>query len=131
MLADPRDAEDAAQQALLNLFARASDFDSSREALPWVLAIAANECRTLRRRQGRRNEDALLDLEIAGSDCPEARVLAADERAAVEAIVGTLDPRDIETLRLAMDQRPPGATFRKRLERAISRFRARWRTQHG
>src|SRR5689334_6702592 len=48
------DAEDAAQNALVKIFARASELDPARPALPWVIAIAASECRTLRRRAGRR-----------------------------------------------------------------------------
>ncbi|MFZ5479474.1 MAG: hypothetical protein ACOZNI_22100 [Myxococcota bacterium] len=113
------------------MFARASGFDASRAALPWLLAIAANECRTMRQRRARRREDPLVDREPAAPDCPEALVLAADERAAIESVTGTLDALDAETLRQAMDQRPPGATFRKRLERAIGRFRDRWRAHHG
>lgn len=129
MLSEPRDAEDAAQQALLNLFSRASEFDPSRDALPWILAITANECRTLRKRTMRRRED-LIEPDVAGEEA-ESAWRTAEVRSAVEAVIGTLDARDAETLRLAMDDRPAGATFRKRLERAIVRFRARWRTQHG
>jgi hypothetical protein len=47
-LAGSPDAEDAAQTALMKVFSRACDFDPSRDALSWVLGIAAFECRTLR-----------------------------------------------------------------------------------
>src|SRR5215470_3388014 len=52
------EAEDAAQEALLRVFARASEFDPRRAALPWVLGIAFHQCRTQRRRWQRRREDA-------------------------------------------------------------------------
>ena len=53
------DAEDAAQAALTNVFARAAEFDASRDALSWVLGIVAYECRTLRQRARRRNHRRL------------------------------------------------------------------------
>ncbi len=130
LLPSEADAEEATQQALLQLFEHASDYDSGRDALPWVLAIAGNAARTLRQRHARRREDFEV-LERSVDAEAEDRLLAAELRAAVEVTLGTLDALDAETLRLAMDQRPTGATFRKRLERAIRRFRAAWRTQHG
>ena len=49
MLANPLDADDAAQEALLRVYANAAAFDPTRDAVPWVLGVAAYECRTLRR----------------------------------------------------------------------------------
>src|SRR5260370_788744 len=57
-LVGPADGEDAAQAALLKIFSRASEYDRARDALPWVLGIAAWECRTLRRRWERRREQS-------------------------------------------------------------------------
>ena len=48
--------------------------------------------------------------------------------------LGTLRPEDAETLRLyARGERPSlaAATFRKRVERALTRLRAVWRTTDG
>ena len=56
ILGDGPDAEDATQQALLNLFRNAVRFDGSRDALPWILSIGANTCRTELRRRRRRRE---------------------------------------------------------------------------
>jgi RNA polymerase sigma-70 factor (ECF subfamily) len=53
------DGEDAAQQALLRVFSRASEYDRERDALAWALGIAAWECRTFRRKRQRRREDAV------------------------------------------------------------------------
>jgi RNA polymerase sigma-70 factor (ECF subfamily) len=127
MLDDPGAAEDATQQALLAVFARASEFDPGRDALPWVLGIAAWECRTARRRTTRRREDALPDA--IPVDPPDDDLVRA-----VRAVVGELAPADAATLRAVLDDdRPdvPPATFRKRVQRALARFGDAWRTRHG
>lgn len=127
MLDDPGEAEDAAQQALLAVFARAPEFDPSREALPWILGIAAWECRTVRKRTTRRREDPLPDaIPVIPPDDDLVR--------AVRAVVGELAPADAAALRAVLDdERPdvPPATFRKRVQRALARFGAAWRTRHG
>lgn len=121
-------ADDAAQDALVNLFAHVGAYDPERDPVPWVLAFASNACRTTRKRTARRREvPEVPDLVGAGS--PEADVLRAELRSAVHATLASLSPLDAETLALAMGERPTGATFRKRLERAIGRFRAAWSTR--
>ncbi len=122
------DAEDAAQQALLNVFARAHEYDPSRgRALPWLVAVVANECRTQRQRVRRRREDAdPPDRAAEGLSAEEALA----ERELVEAVMqalGTLAAEDARTIRAALELGPrpdvPAATFRKRLERAMGRLR--------
>lgn len=134
----PADAEDAAQEALLKVFRRATEFDRRRDALSWILGIAAYEIKTVRRRRERRREaDAPIDLASrpAPAATPEEQAITADLDAAIEAAIATLSPLDASTLRaFAFDERPAGlppATFRKRLERAIARLRARWKEDHG
>lgn len=56
MLASDADAADAAQEAMAKVLARVSEYDAARPPLPWALAIAAWECRTLRRKRQRRRE---------------------------------------------------------------------------
>src|SRR5215468_488270 len=68
-LANQADAEDCAQHVLLRVFARASEFDPSRDALSWILGIAAWEVRTIRKKRARRKEsfeaaDVLVDGEV-------------------------------------------------------------------
>ena len=131
------DAEDAAQLAILKLFDRAASFDPDRDALSWALAIAAWECRTARKRRGRRREAALDDAftleEPAAS--PEARNAQAQLEAAAQEVLGVLSEADRETLHMTMmDEAPAGvaaATFRKRRERALDRLRSAWRRIHG
>jgi RNA polymerase sigma-70 factor (ECF subfamily) len=128
------DGEDAAQAALLKIFARAADYDRDRDPWPWALGIAAWECRTLRRKRQRRREEPLARPD-AGADCPspEARAIDADLRAAAEEVLGSLRPIDVETIAALADGRrtAEGATFRKRAERAVARFRLAWRARHG
>lgn len=140
-LAGSPDAEDAAQSALMKLFSRASDFDPACDALSWALGIVAYECRTLRRKVHRRREqsdeapDALGAQRASTEPSPEDTVIARDLEAAAADVLGALRPEDAETLRMvARGERPDGvggATFRKRVERALSRLRAAWSTKHG
>ncbi|HUJ26393.1 MAG TPA: sigma-70 family RNA polymerase sigma factor [Myxococcales bacterium] len=136
-LAGEADGEDAAQAALLRVFARAGEYDRDRDALAWALGIAAWECRTLRKRRERRREQLALALDVAdaaaaGASSPEDAAVERELREAAESILGTLRPIDIETIAAAASgRRAQGATFRKRLERALARFRLAWRARHG
>jgi RNA polymerase sigma factor (sigma-70 family) len=130
------EAEDAAQEALLRVFARAVEFDRRRDALSWVLGIAAYEIRSARQRRRRRREQPAGD-DLAGRPdlerSPEARALAADLERSLGEALATLSPGDVETLlAYARGERPdlPAATFRKRVERALARLRGAWRLNH-
>ena len=127
------DGEDAAQAALLKVFSRASEYDRERDALPWAIGIAAWECRTLRRRRERRREQSALAPDASSAPSPEEATIDRDLRAAAEAVLGELRPIDVETIiSIASGQRAvQGATFRKRAERALARFRLAWRARHG
>jgi RNA polymerase sigma factor (sigma-70 family) len=132
----PEDAEDAAQEALLRIFARASEFDTRRDALSWTLGIAAWQIRTHRTRARRRREETLSTApeQADAAASPEAGAMARDLEAALERALEELPPSDTATLlAYARGERPdlPGPTFRKRVERALARLRARWRMNHG
>jgi RNA polymerase sigma factor (sigma-70 family) len=130
-LRDPADADDAAQSALVKVFARVSQFDARRDALAWAIAIASYECRTLRKRSLRRREDRTEAPERAAPSA-EDEAIEADLHAAVGEACGALSPADAETLlAAARGERPRSAAFRKRLERALERLRKEWRTRHG
>lgn len=136
-LASDADGDDAAQQALLKVFSRAREYDPARPALPWLLAIATNECRTLRQRRLRRGEVAVSAAGQVAEErpSPEEALIVRDLEAAFSDVFATLRPEDIHTLALAADRaaRPPipAATFRKRVERAMERLRLAWRAKHG
>lgn len=129
------EADDAAQEALLRIFRRASEFDPGRDALAWVLGVVAWQVRTHRTKARRRREesaDSLPERETSAAS-PEEEALAGELAAALERALAELSPDDAATLlAYAHGDRPdlPGATFRKRVERALSRLRARWRIRH-
>lgn len=134
-LAGSPDAEDAAQVAFMKLFSRVSEFDPRRDAVTWVLGVAAHECRTFRQKQRRRREDPTSDGERHASDpSPEDAVMVRDLHAAIGEVLGDLTVGDAATLRAVLDgQRPAvsSATFRKRVERALTRLRTAWSSRHG
>ena len=129
------DAEDAAQEALVKLFARAAVFDPTRDALSWALGIAAYEVKTARRRRQRRREAGEAPVEIHDARAgPEALAIARQREDAVEAALASLDPADAATLRAYATGEPPAVsapTFRKRVQRALARLRVAWRISHG
>jgi RNA polymerase sigma-70 factor (ECF subfamily) len=135
------DAEDAAPQAIVRAFDRIADYDRRRDALAWVLTIASYEVLTLRSRARRRREqsfDAAHDVAGPGEDAEE-RLAQQDLQAAVREVLAGLRPEDAAVLAAAMGLPGPSvdraamrpATFRKRLQRALERFRVAWRTKHG
>lgn len=134
LLPPSADAEDAAQQALLKVFTRASEFDRQRDALTWIFGIVAWECRTVRRRISRRREEPLPPLAVQAVDSGETELLERDLLAAVQEVLGSLRPQDVEAIRCVLHGKRPiggGAAFRKRFERAVKRLREAWRVRHG
>lgn len=65
MLGQREDAEDVAQDSILRAFRSLSGWDPTRPFKPWILAIAANRCRTFlekRSRQPVNASDAVASL---------------------------------------------------------------------
>ena len=123
----PASAPDVAQAALLNVFARASDFSPGRPCLPWFYAIVANEIRSARRRDARLvasdiDEDALVDDRDA-----EGILIARELERAVEVAVDALDAESANAIRALLGRAAlpviSPATFRKRVSRAYSKLR--------
>lgn len=139
LLADEADGDDAAQQALLKVFARVREYDPARAALPWILTLATNECRTLRKKRTRRREVGSEQMERLDErhPSPELALIGHDLEKALAEVFAELRPEDVHTLALAVSadhgERPPipAATFRKRVERAMERLRLAWRAKHG
>jgi len=134
LLRNEADAADAAQEAMQKILERASDYDRRRPAMPWAMAIAGWECRTLMRKRGRRREAAEDDAgERAGSSAEEEFVQSNLTKAALAAL-GELSAADRETLVATFwDEAASvsGATLRKRRERAIDRLRNTFRRLYG
>ena len=126
------DAEDCAQRALMILFEEISAFDPARSPLAWAYAIAAWECRTLRRKRSRSREVVHEALEAPDDASLE---LALEERDLVRralVLVESLSELDRETLThdLSADV-APSAAHRQRRHRMLERLRTAWRTVHG
>jgi DNA-directed RNA polymerase specialized sigma24 family protein len=127
------EAEDAAQSSLLKIFSRAAEFDAHRDALSWAVGIAAYECRTLRKARSRRREQEMIGVPDGVEwRTPEDAAVDQDLVAAATDVLGGMRVQDVEALlATARGERDPSAKFRKRLERAIARFRNEWRARHG
>lgn len=132
LLKNDADASEAAQEAMQKILARASDYDERRPAMPWAMAIAAWECRTLARKRARRREEN-DDVERAGED-PEEVYVQRDLVTAALAALGSLSEADREVLVATFwDEAASvsGATLRKRRERAVDRLRRTFRRMYG
>ncbi len=133
MLSDEADAADAAQAAMEKIFTRASDFEPGRPAMPWALAIAAWECRTIRRQKGRRREVTVEEVfERDANDAEELAVQRDLVRIAIE-MMGALSEVDREVLLATYwgEAAGFGAVVRKRRERALERLRGALRRTYG
>jgi RNA polymerase sigma-70 factor, ECF subfamily len=126
LLKNEADAADAAQEAMQKILQRSADYDRARPAMPWAMAIAGWECRTLARKRARRKEVA---EEAAGDrfdpHAEEASLQRDLLRAALDAL-GELSATDREVLVATFWEEAAsvsGATLRKRRERALTRLR--------
>jgi RNA polymerase sigma-70 factor (ECF subfamily) len=134
LLKNDADAADAAQEALEKILERASDYDRLRPALPWALAIAAWECRTILRKRGRRGEVSDERLPEFAGEHPETELIQRDLAAAALTAVSELSETDREVLMATFGEEcasVTGATLRKRRERALNRLRDTFRRLYG
>jgi RNA polymerase sigma-70 factor (ECF subfamily) len=89
MLGQRQDAEDAAQETFVRVLRSLARWDSSRDFEPWLLAIAANRCRTVLASRQRRPGFGPLDDEQYVDRSPDlqaARDLAEEVRRALGGI---------------------------------------------
>lgn len=127
------DADDAAQQALLKVFSRISDFDVTRDGVSWAFGIAAFEVRTIRARERRRRDGTALSdaYEVAAvGPSTEQRLLDAEVELAWVDTLGALSEADREALLPTESSAIRPATARKRRQRALQRLRELWRRRH-
>lgn len=130
------DAEDATQQALLKVFSRASTFDRTGDAFTWAITIATWEVRTIQKQMTRSRTTFVEKQDTADpADSPEALTSREELVTAARHVLGTLSESDQQTLVATFnDENPasvPGATFRKRRERALVRLKEAWRKVYG
>ena len=144
LLDDDALADDAAQQALLQLFHEAPRFDAKRSALSWALTLTAWQVRTAKRKRerrrethvdassARRDERAELFAGSASSPSPEDAAVRARMVAAALDVVAELTPADRDAVMRALDDDTAGnPAQRKRRQRAFERLRAFWSARYG
>ena len=131
------DAQDIAQETLIKIAARVSDFDVTRDGLSWAFAIALFEVKSHRKRVTRRNEvtdPAVLEQVTDGRSSSEQLLLDEDLEQALGQAIAQLDDNDRRLLGT------PGVTtagaaslpaLRKRRQRAVDRLKAAWRELYG
>jgi RNA polymerase sigma-70 factor (ECF subfamily) len=131
------DAEDVAQEVFLRICSRTADFDRSRDGLSWAFGIASHQVLTHRRRLQRRREvhdESSLASQADEAASQEDKIATQEVRAALEQAIGALTDDDRRSLGLLPSPETdaiPGATLRKRKQRALARLRDVWRAIHG
>ncbi|MEM7755232.1 MAG: RNA polymerase sigma factor [Planctomycetota bacterium] len=156
MTGDRQLAEDAFQDAFLQIHQSAGTFDTSRSFRPWLFTVAANKARDLLRKKGRRRmvplsapigggsdgdgrQSSFIDLIEVESDGPGDRLNDSERDALVQRAVDALSPTLREILLLAYFQRLsyaqiaddlgiPLGTVKSRLHAAVASFAKHWRT---
>lgn len=134
LLGSGADADDATQQALKQVFERASTYDPSRRALPWVLEIATWEVRTIRRRGWRTSQRQVAEVdEHITSELvdPETTVMSRQVLSVLEELTSSLSESERDTLRQIVTRElglgpetGSDATYRKRKERVLTKVRS-------
>lgn len=150
MTGDRQLAEDAFQDAFLQLHTSGDSFDPSRRFRPWVFTIAANKARDALRKRKRRqavelsapvrgsgggDSASLVDLLEIDAPSPDDGLTAAERDAMVQRALGSLPDPLREILLLAYFQRLsyaqiaddlgiPLGTVKSRLHSAVARFGA-------
>jgi RNA polymerase sigma-70 factor (ECF subfamily) len=128
-LRDPALALDAAQSTLLQIFARASEFEPGAKVLPWFYAVCANEVRRTERKRGATasspegSQPELSDDDALSAD---EQLHRAEMRRALAHAIDELDAVSADAIGALLGEvRPmiPEATFRKRVSRAYARLR--------
>lgn len=133
LIGDRALAEDCVQDALVKLFAQVDRFDRERDGAAWALAFVTWQARTVKRKRERRREDSEMPEIVAAPTTFEERELCREALATL----ATLSPHDREVIAASildddeLRRTLTPATFRKRLERALTRLRLSWRSRHG
>jgi RNA polymerase sigma-70 factor, ECF subfamily len=87
MLAQREDAEDVAQDVFLRVFRALRTWDPARPLQPWILAIAANRCRTALRQRPRDATRSSVEIGQIAADGPnDSRELGDELDLAVSAL---------------------------------------------
>jgi RNA polymerase sigma-70 factor, ECF subfamily len=145
-------AEDAFQEAFLQLHISAATFDTTKRLKPWLFTIAANKARDALRRKSRKTALS-LDAGIGGDDedsystvipssvpPPDENIVNFEVRLAVEKIAGALPEtfrvvlvlcyfHDFAYKEIAEMLDLPLGTVKSRLHAAVGRFAELWKAR--
>ena len=120
-------AADVTQAALLNVFARASEFTPGKPCLPWFYAIVVNEIRSAERKGARLVPSEIREDALVVSDDAEAQMIERELGRALELAVESLDDDAANAIAAVLGRAPmpacAPATFRKRVSRAYAKLR--------
>lgn len=124
-LSHEADADDVAQEVVVDLFRRAHEFEVGRDALTWALTIGVWHCRSERKRRSRRRQHGAEGLdELRGDDESAEDVLVAREtRDHFVEVLKTLSESEQHTLDEVLNGASLSAAMRKRKERMITKLR--------
>jgi len=118
--------DEVAQQVLVAIFARASEFTPDRAVLPWFYAVCANEVR--RTQRALRGTEEVPESIPASESLADARIEQQELHVALERAIATLDARSAQAIGFLLGRadKPeiPDVTIRKRISRAYARLRA-------
>lgn len=118
ILGEGRDAEDALQEAYVNVWRRADRFDAARASpITWLAAIARNAAIDRLRARGNRTDAPIEDAFDLADDAPlaDALVEQAGEAKRLHGCLGELAARDASLIRTAFLE---GASYPELAERA-------------
>jgi len=146
-------AEDAFQEAFLQLHISAATFDTARRLKPWLFTIAANKARDALRSRARRSaapldatiggvedQDTYASVMPSGVSAPEEKLMNFETRLAVQKMVGMLPENlrlvlvlcyfhDFAYKEIADMLNLPLGTVKSRLHAAVGRFAGLWKAR--
>jgi RNA polymerase sigma factor (sigma-70 family) len=132
------DAEDALQDAFVNIWAKAGSFDPARASpITWLVTLTRNRAIDRLRASGRRLTAPIEAAHDTADETPDAEacLIAADERARVNRCMETLAQGDAAMIRTAFFEgatyadiaergRMPLGTVKSRIRRALMKLKA-------
>lgn len=133
-LSTEEDAKDAAQAAFLKVFSRAHQYDARKDALTWFFTLVVFECKTLHKRKLRRKEvDSEIEYLADEGWELERKVIEKKMRLHARELIKDLTPLDQKVIFQVIndENQDKGTLFRKRLERALKRFKQAWEQKYG
>lgn len=119
------DADDVAQEVVVDLFRRAHEFEANRDALTWALTIGVWHCRTERKRRARRRHHGAdgLDELSANDESVEDALVARATRGHFAEVLTTLSESERSTLDEVLSGASLSAAMRKRKERMLTKLK--------